>query len=119
MWECGIKLPWYFNLVKEKPLGHYFQVPSLYYQEARCNQKTPFFVSSRWQVNLSKNKVIFNFNQLHRKSLNSINPTVKTRYFYQDTITRRWGGGGSTKAKEASSPHKNDPTGYQPSILMS
>ena len=36
-----LKLPWYFYLLMEKSLGHYFQVRSPYYQVAQCNQKTP------------------------------------------------------------------------------
>ena len=35
-----LKLPGYFYLLMEKPLGHYFQVWSPYYV-AHCNQKTP------------------------------------------------------------------------------
>ena len=35
------KVPQYFNLLMEKPLGRYFQVWSSYYQAAQCNQKTP------------------------------------------------------------------------------
>ena len=37
-----LKLPWYFYLLMEKPLGRYFQVQSPYYQAAQCNQKTLF-----------------------------------------------------------------------------
>ena len=46
----ALKLPQYFYLLMEKPLGFHFKVPSLYYQAALCNQKTPIPVSSRWQV---------------------------------------------------------------------
>ena len=45
--NMAIKLPWYFYLLMEKPLGFYFQVQSPYYQAAQCNQKTPISVSSR------------------------------------------------------------------------
>ena len=37
---CGnmaLKLPLYFYLLMEKPLGHYFQIQSPYYQAAQCN----------------------------------------------------------------------------------
>ena len=43
----ALKLPWYFYLLMEKPLGCYFQVQSPYYQAAQCNQKTPIPVFSR------------------------------------------------------------------------
>ena len=42
-----LKLPQYFYLLMEKPLGCYFQVRSPYYQVAQCTQKTPIPVSSR------------------------------------------------------------------------
>ena len=45
--NMALKLPWYFNLLMEKPLGSYFQVPSPYYQAAQCNWKTPIPISSR------------------------------------------------------------------------
>ena len=39
--NMALKLPRYFYLLKEKPLGRYFQVRSPYYQTEMCNQKTP------------------------------------------------------------------------------
>ena len=45
--NMALKLPRYFYLLMEKPLGRYFQVQSPYYQAAQCNQKTPIPVSSR------------------------------------------------------------------------
>ena len=45
--NMALKLPQYFYLLMEKPLGRYFQVRSPYYQAAQCNQKTPIPVSSR------------------------------------------------------------------------
>ena len=45
--NMALKLPKYFCLLMEKPLGRYFQVRSPYYQAAECNQKTPIPVSSR------------------------------------------------------------------------
>ena len=48
--NIALKLPRYFYLLVEKPLGRYFQVRSPYYQVAQCNQKTPIPVCSRWQV---------------------------------------------------------------------
>ena len=39
--NMALKLPGYFYLLMEKPLGRYFQVRSPYYQAAQCNQKTP------------------------------------------------------------------------------
>ena len=35
--NMALKLPWYFYLLMEKPLSHYFQVWSPYYQMAQCN----------------------------------------------------------------------------------
>ena len=89
----ALKLPRYFYLLMEKPLGGYFQLWSPYYQAAQCNQKTNIPVSSRWQVrsekakkitintshsyhqrsspyaslNWSKSKARFSFNQPNRK----------------------------------------------------
>ena len=54
--NMALKLPWYFYLLMEKPLGRYFQVQSPYYQVAQCNQKIPIPVSSRWQVSSEKAK---------------------------------------------------------------
>ena len=48
--NMALKLPWYFFLLMEKPLGHYFQVQSPYYQAAQWNQKTLIPVSSRQEV---------------------------------------------------------------------
>ena len=45
--NMALKLPRYFNLLMEKPLGCYFQVQSPYYQATQCNQKTSIPVSSR------------------------------------------------------------------------
>ena len=39
--RTALKLPRYFYLLMEKPLGCNFQVWSLYYQAAQCYQKTP------------------------------------------------------------------------------
>ena len=44
--NMALKLPEYFYLLIEKPLGRYFQVWSPYYQAAHCNQKTSIPVSS-------------------------------------------------------------------------
>ena len=54
--NMALKLPRYFYLLMEKPLGRYFQVWSPYYQAAQCNQKTPIPVSSRRQVRSEKAK---------------------------------------------------------------
>ena len=43
--KMALKLLWYFYLLMEKPIACYFQVQSLYYQAAQCNQKTPIPVS--------------------------------------------------------------------------
>ena len=52
-----LKLPQYFSLQMEKPLGRYYLVRSPYYQAAQCNQKTPIPVSSRCQVRSGKAKI--------------------------------------------------------------
>ena len=39
--NMALKVPQYFYLLMEKPLGRYFQVRSPYYQMAKCSQKTP------------------------------------------------------------------------------
>ena len=54
--NMALKLPWYFYLLIEKPLGLYIQVQSPYYQVAQCNQKRPIPVSSRRQVRSEKSK---------------------------------------------------------------
>ena len=54
--NMALKLPRYFYLLMEKPLGRYFQVRSSYYQAAQCNQKTPIPVSLWWQVRSEKAK---------------------------------------------------------------
>ena len=51
-----LKLPQYFYLPLEKPLGSYFQDWSPYCQAVQCNQKTLVPVSSRWQVRSEKAK---------------------------------------------------------------
>ena len=60
--NMALKLPRYFYLLMEKPLGCYFQVRSTYYQAAQCNQKTPILVSSRCQVRSEKAKKRININ---------------------------------------------------------
>ena len=54
--NMALKLPRYFYLLMEKPLGCYFQVRSPYYQAAQCNQKTLIPVSSRQPVRSEKTK---------------------------------------------------------------
>ena len=44
--NMAVKLPQYFYLLIEKPLGRYFQVWSSYYKVAQCNQKTPIPIFS-------------------------------------------------------------------------
>ena len=57
MCKHGIKTtPVFFYQLMEKNLGRYFQVRSLYYQVAQCNQKRPIPVWSRWQVRSQKIK---------------------------------------------------------------
>ena len=56
MYDMALKLSQYFYLLMEKPLGHYFQVWSPYYQTAQCNQKIQILVSSELQVRSKKAK---------------------------------------------------------------
>ena len=39
--NMALKVPQYFYLLMEKPIGRYFQVLFPYYQATMCNQKTP------------------------------------------------------------------------------
>ena len=54
MHSMALKLPQYFYLLMEKPLGCYFQVRFLYNQVTQCDQKTPIPASSRWHVRSKK-----------------------------------------------------------------
>ena len=48
--DMELKLPRYFYLLMEKPLGRYFQVRFPYYQAEQCNQKRYIPLSSRRHV---------------------------------------------------------------------
>ena len=63
--DIALKLPHYFYLLMEKPLGCYIQVRSTYYQMAQCNQKTPIPVSPRWHVRTEKAKKKISMNTNH------------------------------------------------------
>ena len=78
--NMALKLPRYFYLLMEKPLGRYFQVRSPYYQAAQCNQKTPIPVSSRWQVRSEKAKMtlITAITSVHLPKWVSTDLTIKT-----------------------------------------
>ena len=54
--NMALKLPWYFYLLMEEPLGCYFQVRSPYYQATQCNQKASIPIYSRWKVRYQKGK---------------------------------------------------------------
>ena len=54
--NMALKLPRYFYLLIEKPLGCYFQIWSPYSQVEECKPKTPISVSSRLQVRFEKAK---------------------------------------------------------------
>ena len=56
MRNMALKLPQYFYLLMEKPLGCYFYVQCPYYQAAQCTQKAPIPASSRQQVRFEKAK---------------------------------------------------------------
>ena len=77
------KLPQYFYLLMEKPLGCYFQVWSPYFQVAQCNQKTSIPIFSRWQVRSEKAKkgwaltLITPTTSVHLPELVSTDVTIK------------------------------------------
>ena len=54
--NMALKLPWYFYLLTEKPLGRYFQVWSPCYQAAQCNEKTPILYPQGDRSGLRKPK---------------------------------------------------------------
>ena len=85
--NMALKLPRYFYLLMEKPLGRYFQVQSPYYQVAQCNQKTPIPISSRWQVRSNKTKTSINTNHsCHHSWSNN-----KVRFSFNQPNRKRWG----------------------------
>ena len=85
--NMALKLPRYFYLLMEKPLGRYFQVQSPYYQAAQCNQKTPIPISSRWQVRSNKTKTSINTNHsCHHSWSNN-----KVRFSFNKPNRKRWG----------------------------
>ena len=145
--NMALKLPRYFYLLMEKPLGRYFQVWSPYYQVAQCNQKTPIPASSRWQVRYEKAKkalgstLITATTSFHLSKPVSTDLTIKPgsvltnpiwkdgvrswsmkniypiRRFYCDTITKRMANQGY---RANFSPWgKMGSAAHQPSILMS
>ena len=95
--NMALKLPQYFYLLMEKPLGHYFQVRSPYYQAAQCNQKTPIPVSSRWQVRSEKAKKRISINTNHSyHQRSSPQPSLnwshnKARFSFNQPNRKRWG----------------------------
>ena len=85
--NMALKLPRYFYLLMEKPLGRYFQVRSPYYQAAQCNQKTPIPISSRWQVRSNKTKTSINTNHsCHHSWSNN-----KVRFSFNKPNRKGWG----------------------------
>ena len=54
--NMALKLPRYFYLLMEKPLGRYFQVRSPYYQAAQCNRKHLFLYPQGDRSGLGKPK---------------------------------------------------------------
>ena len=108
--NMALKLPRYFDVLMEKPLGRYLQVRLPYYQAAHCNQKTHSRVLKvAGQVWESQKKMSINASHsCHQRSspkpvstdltinLDSVltNPIGKDgvypmRHFYRDSITRR------------------------------
>ena len=94
--NMALKLPQYFYLLMQKPLGRYFQVRSPYYQARHCDQKNIYFYILKvtghgcesqkrisiitnysyhhqgsfpyTSLNGSNNKIRFSFNQANRKT---------------------------------------------------
>ena len=50
MYDMVLKMPRYFYLMMEKPLGVFFWAWSPYYQVAHYNQKTPIPVDQEWET---------------------------------------------------------------------
>ena len=72
-----LKLPQYFYLLMEKPLGCYFQVWSPYYEAARCNQKTPIPYSQGERSGLGKPTIITATTSVHLPKPVSTDLTIK------------------------------------------
>ena len=95
--NMALKLPQYFYLLMEKPLGCNLQVWSPYYQAAQCNEKTPIAVYSRWQVRSqkAKNRISINTNHSyhqHSSPLASLNRSNnKGRFSFDQPSRKRWG----------------------------
>ena len=105
--NMALKLPWYFYLLMEKPLGRYFQVWSPYCQVAQCNQKTPIPISSGWQVRSEKTKkrltLITTTTSIHFPKPISTDLTIKPNSVLTSAIGEE---GLPTETKEAPSPHE-------------
>ena len=95
--NMALKLPWFFYLLMEKPLGCYFQFWPYYYQAAQCNQKARIPVSSRWQVRSEKAKkrISININHSyhqHSSPYASLNWSKnKARFSFNQPNKKRWG----------------------------
>ena len=95
--NMALKLPRYFYLLMEKPLGHYFQVWSPYYQAAQCNQITPIAVSSRWQVKSEKAKkrrrinTNYSYYQCSSPKASIKWSNNKIRFSFNQHNRKRWG----------------------------
>ena len=93
--NMALKLPQYFYLLMEKPLGRYFQVRSPYYQATQYNQKTPIPISSRWQVRSEKAKKA-KHQQKSQLPPGFISPSLnwsnnKARLSFNQPNRKRWG----------------------------
>ena len=113
MCKHGIKTtPVFFYQLMEKNLGRYFQVRSLYYQVAQCNQKRPIPVWSKWQVRSQKIKkgqtstLITAITSKHLPKLVSTDLTIKS-----DSVL--------TNPHKKKKKKKTDQAGHHPSISMS
>ena len=95
--NMALKLPRYFYLLMEKPLGRYFQVRSPYYQAAQWNHKALIPVSSRRQVRSEKAKkgqastLITSTTSVHLPKPVSTDLTIKPEFSFNQPNRKRWG----------------------------
>ena len=96
MFGMALKLPRYFYLLMEKPLGCYF-LWTPYYKAALCNQKVPIPISLRWQVrsekatNEPKANTNHSYHQLSSPWASLHWSNYKIRFSFNQLSRKRWG----------------------------
>ena len=91
--NMALKLPRYFYLLMEKPLGRYFQVRSPYYQAAQCSlfSCTLKVTGQVWE---SQKRISINTNHnYHQRSSPqaSLNWLNNNRFSFNQPNRKRWG----------------------------